>query len=108
MTKSREQILSEMLDILNSVVQDWEFEGVVGANTRVFADLGFESLDLVILGSKVQEHYGRTFPYPAFFAEIGQREVRDITIGEWVDFIDHNLRQPVAARAQAVEASEAV
>ena len=39
---------------------------------------------------------------------LGQREVRDITIGEWVDFIDHNLRQPVAPRAQAVEASEAV
>jgi acyl carrier protein len=96
-----------MLEILNGVVQDWEFEGTVGADTRVFADLGFESLDLVILGSKIQEHYGRTFPYPAFFAEIGQRAVRDITIGEWVDFIDRSLREPAAPAARAARASEA-
>ena len=107
MKKTREQILAEMLEILNGVVQDWEFEGTVGANTRVFADLGLESLDLVILGSKVQEHYGRTFPYPAFFAEIGQRQVRDITIGEWVDFIEQNLTQAAAAPRVAA-ASDAV
>lgn len=108
MNRTREQILAEMLEILNGVVRDWEFEGTVGASTRVFADLGLESLDLVILGSKVQEHYGRTFPYPAFFAEIGQRQIRDITIGEWVDFIDRNLREPAGASARTEPATETV
>jgi len=108
MTFTREQILAEVLELLNSVVRDWEFEGPVGANTRLFADLAFESLDLVVLGATVQEHFGQTFPFPEFFAEIGQREVRDFTIGEWVDFIERNLRQGVAAAPRAAGALEGV
>jgi acyl carrier protein len=108
MIPTREQILADLLELLNSVVGDWEFEGPVGANTRVFADLAFESLDLVILGSKVQEHFGRTLPFPEFFAEIGQREVRDFTIGEWVDFMERHLRQGVPVAAGAAGAAEAL
>jgi acyl carrier protein len=103
---TRDQILAEVLDLLNSVVRDWEFEGEVGANTRLFADLAFESLDLVVLGAKVQERFGQTFPFPEFFAEIGQRDVRDLTIGEWVAFIETNLQRPGVARAAG--AAEAV
>ena len=101
MALSREDILNDVLQLLNSVVRDWEFEGPVTAQTRLFADLAFESLDLVVLGAKVQEHFGRTFPFPELFAQIGQREVRDLTIGEWVDFIELHLREPVAVRADA-------
>jgi acyl carrier protein len=65
MTRTRDQILTEVLALLNSVAQDWEFEGTVGESTRLFADLAFESLDLVILGAKVQEQFGQTFPFPS-------------------------------------------
>ena len=108
MTYTRDQILAAVLELLNSVVQDWEFEKPIDANTRLFADLTFESLDVVILGSKVQELFGRTFPFPQFFAEIGQREVRDLTIGEWVDFIERHLREPVAAAVPAARTPEMV
>jgi acyl carrier protein len=99
MRPSREQILAAVLEILDTVVKDWEFEAPIGANTRLFADLGFESLDLVVLGANVQEHFGQPFPFPQFFAEIGQRDVRDrdLTISEWVDFIEMHL-QPAASR----------
>lgn len=103
---TRDQILAEVLDLLNSVVRDWEFEGAVGANTRLFADLAFESLDLVVLGAKVQERFGQTFPFPEFFAEIGQRDVRDLTIGEWVDFMEQHLKN--SASPHVARASEAV
>lgn len=101
MSMSRDQVLVEILELLNRVVGDWEFEGTVGANTRLFADLALESLDLVILGAKVQEHFGRTLPFTQLFAEIGQREVRDVTIGEWADFVAAHLAQPVAAPSAA-------
>ena len=107
-TRTREQILAEVLELLNSVVQDWEFEGSIGAGTRLFADLAFESLDLVILGAKVQEHFGQPLPFPQLFAEIGQREVRDLTIGEWVDFIDRHINQPVDSASRAAGKAEAV
>jgi acyl carrier protein len=95
---SRDQIMAEVLDLLNSVVRDWEFEGTVGPNTRLFADLAFESLDLVVLGAKVQERFGQTFPFPEFFAAIGQRDVRDLTIGEWVAFMEEHLQNGAAPR----------
>jgi acyl carrier protein len=107
MTPTRDQILAEVLKLLNSVVRDWEFEGPVGPNTRLFADLAFESLDLVVLGAKVQEHFGQNFPFPQLFAEIGQREVRDLTIGEWVDFIERHLAAPAATAAAAGARPEA-
>jgi acyl carrier protein len=98
MTRTRDQILAEVLDLLNGVVRDWDFEAPLGGETRLFADLAFESLDLVVLGAAVQERFGQTFPFPEFFAEIGQREVRDLTINEWVDFIERHLKDtPVAA-----------
>ena len=108
MTYTRDQILAEVLELLNSVAQDWEFEGPVGVHTRLFADLAFQSLELVILGAKIQERFGQTFPFPEFFAEMGQRQVRDLTIGEWVDFIERHLRQPVAAATNAPRAAEGI
>jgi acyl carrier protein len=91
MKPTREQILADVLSLLSSVAHDWEYDGQVGRDTRLFADLAFESLDLVVLGASVQEHFGQTFPFPQFFAEVGEREQRDLTIGEWVDFIERHL-----------------
>jgi acyl carrier protein len=106
MTYTREQILAEVLELLSSVARDWEYEGPVGANTRLFADLAFESLDFVVLAAKVQELFGQTFPFPEFFAEIGRRDVRDLTVGEWVDFIERYIGQPSAVPSRTVGASE--
>ncbi len=106
MTRTRDQILTDVLALLNSVAQDWEFEGTVSEGTRLFGDLAFESLDLVILGAKVQEHFGQTFPFPELFAELGRRDVRDLTVGEWVDFIETHQKPPAGAEAAAVAASE--
>jgi hypothetical protein len=46
----------------------------------------------VILSATVQEFYETTLPFTDFFTEIGNREVRDVTVGEWVDFVFTHLR----------------
>ncbi len=108
MTRTREEILTEVLALLNSVAQDWEFEGTVSEDTRMFADLAFESLDLVILGAKAQEHFGQTFPFPELFADMGRRDARDLTVGEWVDFIDRHQTRPADAPVRAVAVPERI
>jgi acyl carrier protein len=53
-----------------------------------------ESLDLVVLGTSLQDRYGR-LPFSEFLAEIGQRPVeeRDISVGELVAFVGgHSTR----------------
>jgi acyl carrier protein len=106
MKRTRPQILAEVLDLVHSVVQDWEFDGPVNEQTRLYADLAFESLDLVVLGAAVQERFGQMFPFTTLFADIGQREVHDLTIGEWVDFLERHLASPVPASGTVPAAIE--
>lgn len=83
--------MDEVLNLLNELARDWEYSGEISPETFLFADLGFESIDAVVLASHVQDHYQRQLPFPELLAELGHREVKDITIGELVEFIYHHL-----------------
>jgi len=98
MKPTQDQILADILELLRDVARDWESESPLTAETRLFTDLAFESLDLVVLGAAVQERFHQKFPFPEFFAEIGQRSVRDLTVREWVDFIHQHLVDGSALR----------
>lgn len=89
--RSREAILKDVLSLLRELAGDWEYHGDITQDTYLFADMGLESLDVVVLGTAVQEHYGQVLPFPEFFAEVGQRELQDISVGEWVDFVYKHL-----------------
>ncbi len=99
-TVTPEIILTDVLGLLNQLARDWEYSGEINAETWLFADLGFESIDAVILASFVQEHYGRPFPFPQLLAEIGERDVKDLRISELVDFI-YQHSNPAATGAKA-------
>ena len=63
-------------------------------DTRFVADLGLESLEIVILSTMVQQQFGK-LPFPQFFEEIGERPVdqRDLTVAELAMFVCEH-RQP--------------
>ncbi len=87
---TKSQILKDVASVLENRL------GVVSAadlerETRFFADLGLASIDAVVLGEAVQDHYQRPLPFNLLMAEIGGRADRDLAIGELVDFIDHHL-----------------
>lgn len=93
-----DRVLTEMLAMLAELADDWEYDGEITPATRFLADLGLESLDLVVLGTMVQERYGR-LPFTEYYAAIGARPVeqRDITVADLVGFIcEHRLSEPVA------------
>jgi acyl carrier protein len=91
MSKTREEIAQDILQLLQELADDWEYSGEITPQTRLFTDMGLTSLDVVVLGTAIQERYGQTFPFLEFYAEIGQRDVQDIPIGEWVEFIYKHL-----------------
>jgi acyl carrier protein len=90
-TVNQDVILTDVLNLLNQLARDWEYSGEITRDTWLFADLGFESIDAVILASFVQEHYGQPLPFPQLLAEIGKREIRDLRISELVTFIHQHL-----------------
>jgi acyl carrier protein len=95
MTPEREDIEAYLLKVLQELVHDWDFSTSVGAETGLFSDLGFESLEAVVLGTAIQEHYQRTMPFAELLVEVGQRKVRDLTVGELVRFVETHLTAEV-------------
>jgi acyl carrier protein len=87
-------VLGGVLELLNELSGDWEYDGVITPDTYFLADLGLESLDIVVLGTMIQQQYGR-LPFAEYLEELGQRPVdeRDITVAQLVAFVCEH-RQP--------------
>jgi acyl carrier protein len=94
MTEPDREVLEGILALLSEAQGDWEYDGEIGPDTRFVADLGLESLEIVVLSTMVQQQYGR-LPFPQFFDEIGQRPVeeRDVSVVELARFVCEH-RQP--------------
>ena len=90
--KTREEILTDTMELLEMLCENLDFEGEINENTLIIDELGFESLDAVVLANTMQEKYSQKLPFTEFFAEIGEREKSDISVEEWVDFIYNNLQ----------------
>jgi acyl carrier protein len=95
MTADDPLVLGVVLELLAELKEDWDYMGEIGPDTRFVAELGLESLEIVVLAALVQERYGR-LPFPAYFDEIGQLPLheRDVSVGALVHFICAH-RQPI-------------
>ena len=95
MTRVDPKVLSELLELLDELAGDWEYDGEIGPDTYFIADLGLESLEIVVLGTMIQQRYGR-LPFAEYLDELGQRpiEERDVTVAEVAAFVCEH-RQPV-------------
>jgi acyl carrier protein len=95
MRSSRDAIYVHVRDLLVKLAEDWDSARPVGPDTRLFSELGFESLDAVVLGTSIQEHYQRSMPFAELLAELGQQQ-RDLSVRELVDFVHTQLTLDVA------------
>jgi acyl carrier protein len=88
MTTIDPQVLQAILSLLEEAQGDWEYTGEIGADTYFVADLGLESLEIVVLSTMVQQQFGK-LPFPQFFEEIGQRPIdeRDLTVADVAMFV---------------------
>jgi len=94
MRPSRQDILDYLLQKMGELTQDWDYPDPVGAESLLFTELGFESLDAVVLCTAIQEHYQTPMPFAELLAEIGQQQ-RDLSINELTDFVNTHLGSPV-------------
>jgi acyl carrier protein len=95
MTAPDPTVLAGILDLLDELAGDWEYDGEIRPDTRFIADLGLESLEIVVLGTMIQERFGR-LPFAEYLDELGQRPVeeRDVSVAEVALFVCEH-RQPV-------------
>ena len=85
MTVAQAKIFDDVLALMTQLAGDGEYPGIITPKTRLLADLHMESLALVVLGTSLQDRYGR-IPFAEFLAELGQRplEERDVSVEELV------------------------
>jgi acyl carrier protein len=90
MKPTRGEIEEYILKTIGDLCHDWDYSRPVGLDSLLFTELGLESLDAVVLGTAIQEHFQQTLPFAILFADLGENR-RDLSIGGLVDFVDKNL-----------------
>jgi len=90
MRPSRQEILNYLLQKMGELTADWDYTDPVSPESLLFTELGFESLDAVVLCTAIQEHYQTPMPFAELLAEIGQQQ-RDLSINELTDFVNTHL-----------------
>lgn len=101
MTQLDTNVLTEVLGLMSQLAGDWEYDGEIGPQTLLLAEMGLESLDLVVLGTMIQQRYGR-LPFAEFLAEIGQRPLaeRDVSVADLVYFVSEHATKRVGGAAR--------
>jgi len=94
MKTNRKEILDYVLKTIEDLAHDWDYSSAITPDSLLFTELGLESLDVVVLGTAIQEHYRFQMPFAEFLAELG-REQRDVSIAELVDFVDKYLNADI-------------
>ena len=85
----RPEIIRKLVAVLEDMIEDWDldFDRPLGDETRIVADLGFESVDLMQLIVAIDQVVGsRNLPFDEVLMEDGGY-VNEITIGRLADFI---------------------
>lgn len=96
MKPGRQEILDYLLQKLGELTADWDYPDPVRPESLLFTELGFESLDAVVLCTAIQEHYHTPMPFAELLAEIGQQQ-RDLSINELAGFVVAHLGGPPGA-----------
>ena len=89
MTVPADRYLQSLVTLLQDFTQDWDhdFQGTMGRDTRLFADLAFESIDIIQLVVAIQEEVVRAkLPFEKLLMREG-RYVDDLSIGQIADFL---------------------
>jgi acyl carrier protein len=81
-TTHRHDTQSRVIATIESLVQDWELDRPVHSGTRLVADLGFESIDLIQMVAALEQEFGnRNFSFAELLIVDG-RYVDDLTVAQ--------------------------
>lgn len=85
-------ILVELTTVMQQTFPDRDPPEDVGPDTRILADIGLVSIDVIVLAEKLESHFGQKLAFPQFLASLRARNAEDITVGELVAFLREQIR----------------
>jgi acyl carrier protein len=99
MKQTCQEALDYVLQMVQGLCQDWDYADPVGPDSLLFTGLGLESLDAVVLGTAIQEHYRIQMPFAELLADIGEKR-RDLSIAELADFVYRHVNAAAEQEAE--------
>jgi acyl carrier protein len=96
---TRGQIEKDIIDILSDMTTDWDLPNPapVSAETKLMADLAFESIDVVQLVVAIEAHFERRQMHFEHLLMVDGRYVEELQVRQIVAFLDKTLAEPAAA-----------
>jgi len=90
---TREEIERDLIAILTDMTADWDlsFTGGIQADTRLMADLAFESIDVVQLVVAIEGRFQRRHLHFEQLLMVDGRYVMELQVKEIVDFLFQQL-----------------
>ena len=86
MPTTTDSVIAELAEILSDF-NGREYSGTINGDTLFMQDLGFSSIDVVILGETLQNHYGVEIPFGDFINQLSKQQVQDVQIGALAEFL---------------------
>jgi acyl carrier protein len=90
-TRNPDQIYRELAGVMAGAFPDRDLPTDVGADTRVFADIGMASIELVVLGERLEQFYGKRLPFGPFLASLRNSGAEDLQLGDLVAFLQKHV-----------------
>jgi len=87
----RSEVREHVIEILSEIRDDSHCSTMVTEDTRLFADLGLESIDVVALGSALEQYFDQSFSYAEFLSRARQQQWADITVDQLLTFLVSSL-----------------
>jgi acyl carrier protein len=93
---SSDTVEREIIGLLQDMTVDWdnEFSGSIDGETRLVADLGFTSIDVVQLAVAIEELFEQQrLPFQVLLMTSDGRYVEDVSVAELTDFVTRQLNR---------------
>jgi acyl carrier protein len=87
--EDQKKILADLIGILNDMTSDWDldFSGGINGDTRLVADLSFESVEIIQLMGAIEKHFQlKNFAAEELLMRDG-RYVDDLSVSEIGEFL---------------------
>ena len=89
--RTSDELLAALAEVVRQTFPDRDFPEPVDLATRVFADLGLASIELVVLAERLDAHFGRRLPFGTFLKGLREHGAEDIELGELVAFLQKHV-----------------
>jgi acyl carrier protein len=100
---THDEVLADIVTILTDMLSDWDgFDGRIGPDTRLVADLACSSVEIVEFAVTIEDHFDRpNLPFQELLMTPTGQYVDDLSVGELADFVSTALHELPPTREAA-------